>query len=359
MLGIGDYQFVIADRGGITRLGVIDATITMNMTRPRDDTGSCNLNIASPSGACCAFLANVRTVRHELIVFRDGVRVWEGPITRLAYFKDRIELDAKDITWYMSRRALEMGFDYTGLSVNAIDLIYNVLAFHYPSSDELNIGRFLSKINSSDDARTAAKYLAYSRTVFELLDKYAEDGGIDYVVNGRRLIIHDTHCRAHVLPKMVESDFDGEIGVVEYGSELITRAITNTTDGRYHLATAPQEYIDYYGNIDKVVTNESEGGEDEVELEEALKTQSDRSLVSGYPSSVEIHVPDNTRVDPCCNIDYQDFVPGAWLPIETFSVCRKMTQWQRIASVSTLYDSTGETVNITLQQPPAKWVDPA
>lgn len=360
MLGNGDYQFVVADQGGVTRLGVIDGTVQMSMNRVRDDTGTCNLVIAAPSSACCAFLSSVRTVRNELIVIRDGVRVWEGPITRLAYFKDRIELDAKDITWYLSRRVMEVGFDHSGAAADAIDVIAGVIRAHYPPAlDGLNIGKYVTTIHSSDDAVTAGKYLAYSRTVFELLDKYAEDVGLDYVVNGRRLVIHDTHCRAHVLPKMTEADFDGEIGVVEYGSELNTRAVTTDGNGRYSLRVAKPEYLNYYGPMDKVTTNESEtAGEAAAVLDEALKTQADRLLVSGYPSPVEVHVPDNTRIDPCCVINYPEFVPGAWVPVESVAVCRKMTQWQRIATVSTFYDGTGETVSLTLQQPPASWVDP-
>jgi len=361
MLGNGDYQFVIADRGGASRIGVIDAVVTMNMTRVRDDTGTCNLVIASPSDACCAFLSEVRTVRNELVVFRDGVRVWEGPITRLAYFADRIELDARDISWYLSRRVLERGFDHTGVSVDAVDVLAGVVLDHFPAdgTDPFRVGPFVTVIHSVDDARTAAKYLAYSRTVFELLDKYAEDGGIDYVVNGRRLIIHDTHCRAHVLPRMTDSDFDGSIGIVEYGSELRTRAITTDGNGKYSRAVAPDEYLDYYGVIDRVVTNDSEGAEDEPDaLQEALDSQSDRELVSGYPAPVEIQVPANTRVDPCCLINFEEFVPGAWVPIESSLVCRKMTQWQRIASVNVIYDQSGEVVNLTLQQPPARWVEP-
>lgn len=360
MLGVGDYQFVVADRGGTHRLGVIDAVISMRLTRVRDDVGTCDLIISSPSEECCAFLANVRTVRNELIVFRDGVRVWEGPITRLAYFRDRIELDARDILWYLGRRALEFGFDYTGRSVDAVDAMFEMLSKHYPATgDPFNIGQFFTVIHSSDDARTAAKYLAYSRTVFEVLDKYAEDGGIDYVVNGRRLIIHDTHCRAQILPALTESDFDGDIGVVEYGSELRTRAVTTDGNGNYSLSAAPDKWVDYYGPIDKVVTNEAEGAEENPAVQqEALESQARRELDSGYPAPVEIQVPANTRLDPCCVLGYEQLVPGAWVPVEAVSLCRKLKQWQRIASVQTVYDSSGEVVNLTLQQPPATWVDP-
>lgn len=359
MLGVGDYQFVVADRGGVTRLGVIDGTIRMRMNRIRDDMSTCDLTIAAPSPECCAFMADVRTVRNELVVYRDNVRVWEGPITRLAYFQDRIELDARDIMWYLGRRALEDGFDFTGKSVDAVDLMAKIVGDHFPvASDPFNIGKYVSVIHSTDDAKTAAKYQAYSRTLFELIDKYAEDGGIDYVVNGRRLIIHDTHCRAHVLPRMTEADFDGEIGVVEYGSELKTRAVGTNGEGFYHASVAPAEFINYYGVIDKVTTNEAEGDEDATVLTEALKSQADRELAAGFPAPVEVHVPDNTRIDPCCLINYQDFVPGAWVPVEVRLVCRPLTQWQRIAAVNTIYDERGETVRLSLQQPPAKWVDP-
>lgn len=355
MLGEGSYEFVIADRGGLGRLGVIDRFESAVITRPKDDTGTLRMNIFPKAADCRSLLADARCVRNELVVYRDGVRFWEGPITRIAYYRDRVEMDASDVSWYLSRTALRENVDFTGVSVNAVDFLYNIIRRHFPDPDVFNIGAFVAKVNSTDDARTAANFPAYSRTLFELLDKYAEDGGIDYIVNGRMILIYDTHCRAHVLPRLSESDFQSDLGVVEYGTELATRTISSNSAGSYSTATAPAEWIDYYGNIDKVITSTQEAGSAAVT---ALQSQAERELYAGYPAPVDILVPANSRLDPCSGVDMSMLLPGGWVPIDSRDTMRQVSQWQRIAEVKIEVSPEGESVLLSLQQPPAKVVEP-
>lgn len=359
MLGSGSFQFVIADRGGRDRLGVLDGMLSATIRRARDDIGTVTMRVSPRSGECSDLLAGLHTVRNELVVYRNGVRVWEGPITRVAYYPDRVELDASDIMWYLSRTALRFGIDFTGSSVNAVDAVYDLVLKHFPpAGDPFNIGPYVTKINSSDDARTAANYPAYSTTLFEVVDKYAEDGGIDYVVNGRRLIILDTHCRAHELHRLTSEDFTSDLGVVEYGSELVTKAIAYGNEGRYSVAQAPQEWIDYYGLMEKVTSSAQEGGVAEAPAGEALLEQAERTMYSGYPAPVDILVPANSGLDPRTEVEYTDIVPGAWVPVESFRTLRKVQQWQRISEVRTEIGPDGEKVLLTLQQPPARSVPP-
>jgi len=353
----GNYFFLVADQGGKPVLGAIEGTISATISRKRDEMGTCTMIIASPTDECCALLAGTRTVRNELVVIRNGARVWEGPITRLSFGGSNIELDAADVTWYLNRTVLSEGFDFTGVAVNAVDAIFDVVAKHFPPDDRFNIGRYLTKINSSDDARTAAKHIAYSKTVYELLDHYAEDGGLDYTVNGRRIIIYDTHCRAHVLHKLTDAHFTSDLRVVEYGSQLSTRAFTTNNDGAYSMAVAPQEWIDYYGQIDDVVSNVDENTDDEA-AREARMSQSDRALHSSFPAPLQIQVPENSTLDKRAPVGYEELLPGAWVPVEARAGCRAVQQWMRVNAVTTTLSEGEEAVAVSLATPPAKWVPP-
>lgn len=366
MLGTGTYQVMAADRGGLVPLGMLDGLERLVLRRPRDDMGQCTLILAGLTTQCQRLVADLHPVRHEIVVLRNGLRVWEGPITRIAFYGERVEIDAYDVTWYLSRRVLDREYDFTSTSVNAVQFLASMIRDHFdPNDDPFNVGKNVLTILSPDDAKTAARWVPKSRTLFEMIDKYAEDGGIDYIVIDRSIVVMDTHVRGHVLPRMTNESFNSDIGIVEYGSELVTRAYVTNGQGTYSSRIADEQWLAYYGKIDKLSTNTQEG--DAVEpteqtdavAEESRGYQADRILASGFPAPVDILVPANTSLDPCIDLDYMDLHPNAWVEIDVEVGSRRVTQWQRIQEVETTVEAGAETVSISLQQPPSRWVDPA
>jgi hypothetical protein len=365
MLGSGTYQVMVVDRGGLVPLGMLDGLERLSLKRPRDDMGQCTLILAGLTQQCQRLVADLHPVRHEIAVLRDGLRVWEGPITRLGIFGDRVEIDASDVTWYLSRRVLDREYNFTGTSVNAVQFLASMIRDHFdPSDDPFNVGKNVRTIRSIDDAKTAARWVPKSRTLYEMLDKYAEDGGIDYIVIDRSIIIMDTHVRGHVLPKMTNNSFTSDIGIVEYGSELVTRAYVTDGQGGYSEKVAEGQWLAYYGKIDKLSTNTQEGdaqeptAESEAAAQESRTDQADRLLISGVPAPIDILIPANSSLDPCLDIDYMDLHPNAWVEVDAEVGARRVSQWQRIEEINTTVEAGIETISVSLQQPPSRWVDP-
>jgi hypothetical protein len=360
MLGEGQYTVMAVDRGGRTRIGEITGITSLRFDRIRDDTSSAGLMIDSPDPGCCELLASLRTVRHEIVIHRNGVRVWEGPITRLSYQADRVELDARDITWYLSRRVLEHPIDQVGDPVPATLLLYDLMLRHYPpGGDPFGVGPFLTCITGSDEARTAARYKPYTRTLFNLLEQYSHRGGIDYTVNGRRLVLWDTQTRVSVLPKLTDEVLSGSVNVTEYGQELKTRTFVTNSEDTYTLAEAPQEWLDYYGPIDFLDTNVDEGdGEPAAGDLVAMTEVAHRILLTGYPAPIRLWISENARLDPCYDAEFADLQAGAWVPIQSTRTCRAMSQWQKVQRVSVVWEPDGERVGVTLTKAPSYFVEP-
>ena len=360
MLGDGVYTVIATDRGGVTKLGEITQLTGLQFDRLGDDTSNCTLTVNGPSIDCCVLLGDLRTGRHELVVYRNGHRVWEGPITRLGYRPGRVEIDARDITWYMSRRALEVGIDYTGTAYPAITMLYDLVLAHYPlTGDPFNVGRFVARIEGPDDARTAAKYRAYTRTLFNLLEQYAARGGIDYTVNGRRLILVDAQTRGHVLPKLTDSHLSGSVNVTEYGQELKTRSYISNNETTYTVAVAPQEWVDYYGFIDFIDSSVDEGdGSPDAEDLVALEEVAQRTLRIGFPAPVRLWIPDDSRLDPCYEAEFDQLQANAWVPVQSLNTCRRLSQWQKVQKVSVDWTPDGESVGLTLKKAPNVMVEP-
>lgn len=360
MLGEGDWSVMVADQGGVAFLGELTQIARMTVKRERDHIGECNIIITGPDSTCCALLSDLRTVRHEIVLFRDGVRVWEGPVTRIEYGVERVEIAAQDVGWYLSRRALEFGFDYSNTSYPALTALYDTLLLHYPVvGDRFNIGRYLTRITSADDPNTAAKYLPYTRTVGNLLERYASYGGVDYVTMGRRIVLFGTHTRAHVLPMMNEEHLGDSIKVTEYGSETMTRLYVTNNEETYTEAVAPEPWMSYYGKIDQVQNNvdEGDGVPDQSDLDAMQKT-AEKELANGYPTPTRVWLPANSRLDPCYPVDFKDIHPGAWVPIQSGNTCRHLSQWQKMQTVSVTWEPGSEAVNVSLTNAPLDMFDP-
>jgi NADH:ubiquinone oxidoreductase subunit len=350
-----------ADRGGVNQIGEITGLTYLRFERVRDGVGDCSLVVTGPDDKCCELLGSLRTIRHELVLYREGRRVWEGPITRLSYQPGRVEIEGRDIGWYLSRRALEVDLDYTGQSVSAVKVLGDVLEAHYPrAGDPFNIGQFITLVEGPDDARTAAKYLAFTRTVGNLLDQYSSRGGIDYTVSGRRLVIYDAQTRVGVLPKMSDEWLSSSVNVTEYGQELKTRSFISNSETTYTSALAPQEWLNYYGPIDSIENNTDEGdGTPDNEDLQALQEVATRLLAVGFPTPVRLWVADGARLDPCYPAEFDELQAGAWVPVESRNTCRQLSQWQKLQKVSVTWTGGDELVDVSLTKAPSYYVDPS
>jgi len=360
MLGVGVYGAVITDRGGVTRIGPVSELLELTITWARDDIGTAALRVAVTPGTQ-EFLSDLRTGRHELVLYRNGERVFEGPLTRLNYTRTEVLITASDVAWYLSRRALQYTYDRTAPNQeSAVRLCGKVLADHYPAADDpFHIGQYVTLLTTDDDARTASLHAAGSKTVWELLDQFGQTGGLDYVVRGRRIVIADTNTRMHVSPQMGNEDFASDLEVVEYGSELATRQYSSNNRGANGVAVADSRWVDYYGYIDKVSNSDTEEeGEGEQQPVQELAQAAQRSLNTSHPSPVDILVPANSLVIPGSASEFNDLLPGSWVPVQSTLTPRKVFQWQRIDTTYVTYDQEKEELRISMSKAPTKSLDP-
>jgi len=377
-LGVGDYEVMLADRGGGTYIGRITNVTRIKWGRIRDDISAATITVHQPNPKCADLLKNAKTVRNEVVILRNGVRVWEGPIIRLEYGVEAVEIDCRDVLWYASRRALETHiqwnmvhtvnpdgtYHFTG--VDAIQALLPVLQGAY--GDGLtdpygfNVGQFLTPIAGPEDPASRREFPAFSRTIWEVLDALAEDGGVDYVVTGRRIMWWDVHLRPMILNRMTDEDFLGSMLVSEYGSQLATRRHRTDTAGLVTSATADASWITYYGPIDDVQSVPEESQSTAVPASEPstaspATAEPPTPPVLTVPAPVAARLPANTRLDPCVDLDINELIPGLWVPIYSTKTIRPLETWMKLQEVSVTVENGDDVVNVTLIQPTSTWVD--
>lgn len=385
-LGTGSYRVFVYEQGGQQIIGEITDQTLLRYRRIRDDISNCTVMYNGTDDQICELLGNIRCWMHEIVVFRNGRRVWEGPITRLTYYTDRVEVEAQDVMAYLYRRIMRQGYNdsyrlltvqddttggvvqvQTGLNTvveRASRIIVNGLAPH-----DINILPYLTRFDFEDDARQSRVVPDYATTCWQEVDDLAATAGLDYTVVGRRIILNDTHRPIGRLPQMTNGDFSEPPIVSEYGMQLANYyAVTNGNGVWGHARPlAEGDNNEFYGPVELLTSayGETEAGPEEVltqearaQLIETLEQQAARGIASRWPTPLVVRVPDNSTLNPHVEIGFDQLVPGVWVPLVASGTCRSVEQWQKLDEVTIEVTPSGESIQVTMSPAPNGGADP-
>lgn len=367
-LGVGTHRVFLYDRGGARRIAEITDLALVRWGRVRDDISSATVIVNGPSRECCAILSAIAVGRHEIVIFRNNDRVWEGPITRINWKATSVEITGHDICHYISRTIMRSAYDNRYAKKNskvgpvttrAQVILQNELRRKESLTPSYNILRFLDVRTTPQTTKTSRFTPPYASTVWEEMDYMAARLSLDYTVLGRRLIISDVHDLLGRSQLLTDKDFSDELIVSSYGMELATRSAV--TDGEGHWAAVGG--IDpFYGEVELLnntygeearPANPTQPTKEEIAaLVKEMTSQAQRNLSGRYPIPTVVRVPDNTQLSPSAPICINGLVPGIRVPIRTTLACLDLQQEQKLDSMTCQQDSNGESVTITLSPAP-------
>ena len=372
----GVHSAAVYEQGGTVLVGTLDALFDVGWQRVRDDISKAHVSVSAND--CCDVLALVGTVKHELHVYRNGVPVWEGVITRLDYEWDRVDIHAEDILWVMKRRALEVGYNYLYPpagpgAVNAIDhcswLLENQGYLKY--NDPWNMTGRLHKVYGSDDPMLSRTINAWSMTIWEDLDYLAQYFGIDYTVVNRDIYWWDTHLSWSKIADLDTSWLSKHPRVVEYGNRFASRYVKTDGSGYAGVATAETSILADYGWID-VVANEIAQADrpdstipgvpsipTDTELAAWQATAQDR-VYDMSPPKVSVVIPSDTSLLPNATPfgwDPDTLMPGSWFVADVSYACASVREYHKLTELKVReVGDHGEEVSIATVSAPSKEV---
>lgn len=356
------------DRGGRKKLGELTDLQKVRWHRKRDDPSTGMVQIASPGLECSKVLGLAETNRTELVIFRGGQRVWEGPITRITYQGAGVEIEARDVMVYVVRTIMRGEYDNrypnNGLALDRIKRIMNAeLARKEALDPPINVLPHVQYIysNSPDvsDAGTASHTLPYEMTVFEHIDTMAARGGMDYTVLGRSILFFDVHTRIGQSPMVTSVDFIGDPVITQYGMELATYVAHTDGKGNYGDAGAVNEFgvttgvDDYYGEWEVLHQaydeNAGPGDEQTPPSVQELESQAERTYRQAQKPPLVVRIPDNTRLNPNGVLTMEHLVPGTWIPLSATLPGRSVSQMQKLDSMTVEETAeAGEVIKVVL-----------
>jgi hypothetical protein len=391
-LGCGTHRVFVYDRGGQRRRGEVTPLADVQWGRKRDDISNALVTTNGFGADCCELLGGLRSWMHELVIFRDGIRVFEGPITRITYQADSVEIEAKDVMAYLYRRIMREGYDdayrridltpltpaeplpatvkggpylITGNSTvvrRAAQIAINALAYEDP-----NVIPYLTILDNPGDALNSRVVADYSRTAWEEIDDLAATAGLDYVTVGRRIMLWDTHRAIGRLPEMRDGDFSDPVIVTEYGMQTANYfAVTNNSGqwgAKYPLSLNGTNWFKPYGPVEMLASGYGETVGDAVSTEAltpsavaTLRTtyeaQAQRSIAHRWPTPVVVRVPDSSTLNPQINLGINQLIPGVWIPLRATATCRNVSQWQKLDEVAVQETAGVEQIKVTMSPAP-------
>ena len=372
----GRHTAEFRDRGGANVLAAAAPLTMVRWKRIRDDVSGAEITM--PTDECCDVMADIRTVKHELHIYRDGEPVWEGVITRIEYEVDVVRVFAEDILWVAKKCIVDSGYNHSHPDIhNVIDVMHwqlNAQCYLRHSDPwrmtavfDPTVPQHLFPIHHDDpanDPREARTVFPYSCTTWEDFDKYAEDYGADYTVVNRNIYYWDLHLAWKIIPNLDESFVSNAPRIVEYGNQYASVSVVTNGKGYAGMANAPIEIRDEWGWIEYLVSNVNESavvdGPPEPEDVAEWQATAARNLEGAWPPPVAIVIPANSTLGPGSPWTISDLFPGAWFQMSATRLCRDVTSWQRLHEITVEETADrGETIQFTAIAAPSHMVIPA
>ena len=367
------HSAFIFDRGAQKRISPLLDLSQVKWERGRDEMTEAMVRLEADSCARQAnLISQLRTHRHELVIYRGTERVWEGPLHRIASYSNYVEIFAKDIMAYLFATPLTRVWDnsYHGDGITTVtQRMQNIIEWELTHSrtqqiydgstwvdvtvpawesldPPINVLPYLDVRHFANEAETAAKTLAYEMTVGEQLVSAARTSGIDFTVVGRRLVIWDVSRNLGRLPQMTDANFYASVIVTEYGADHAQAAYVVGQEGAYGQAIR-LENLDYYGPWTSIYTAYNEEGS-QAPTQAELSSQASRNLSGRTPAPIEVRIPDNSSVILSNSLSIDKLVPGVQVPLLATLNARRLSQMQKIDHVVVTETAESETVQVTL-----------
>lgn len=359
----------IYDRGGVQHIGTLDGLTRVQWGRERDEVTTGIVTVGQRrSTECDRTVGLLAAGRHELVIFRGDVRVWEGPITHLEYRGHQVVITARDVSHYLNRMIMKNEYDNSYPRIGSVvERMYRIIRAESVRFEAqvppINIRQYVTAHHSDNDAGTSSHTLPYHSRVYEHLEQLSSRGGLDYTVIGRAIHLWDVRNPAlGQTAILTEKDFIGDTVITEYGMELATVSAMTDGKGHYGVVGGPDPF---YGLVEIVETAYDEetgedwdeaGGMPEPPSEAEMRSQAQRSLK--VPPPLVVRIPENSTLNPNGTLAINELVPGVFIPLQADLPGRTVSQMQKLDNVSVEESPEGETIQVSLSPAPDPRDDP-
>lgn len=320
-VGCATHTAAIVDRdGGIVATGDL---IDIEYNRVLNDASTARATFGVSGPGCCEQLANIRSWRHSLWIYRDDDFVWAGPVVNVDWSYDRVIVDATDIIGQLDLRVPHQTFTYTGTDL--IDIAEDLIDDGLEPDDP---GHTVTKMGESG----VTGGWTFTGGVGQVGDHLRDlaDTGLDFTAVGNNIVLlPDEFCE--VVGRLSDEDLPEGLTVTEDGAALATRWVVAGTG-----FTGTAGGIDpYYGLLERYVEQTSI-------TSQAGATAAAQSRLRSSAVTPTVINTQNITISPTANVKVLQLVPGWCLDVTTSITCRSITQRLKITGLQVSEDGGSE-----------------
>lgn len=342
--------------------------------RVRDSPSLGRLDVGY-SAACQNLLADLTVINHNIGIYREGILVYFGVITRIEYEALRVEFYLEDYLWFMRRRALQPGYNHSaGGGMNGVQHCNSILwdAFGAGGDNEQGMvsdsEQYIQVVQQPDAEKSNRTVNNWQVTVWQDLEHHAKYTNIDYATFGKAIYVWDYNTRwsALNLEDLLEGDISTFPRVTQYGNNSYSRAIRTDGSGYagiYDAFSDGSTTVDaYYRRIDYLMGNSEPTDRDGPPLPETLanwERVAKKTLSNRLPPQELVAIPDGSTLLPTCKWDVNLVMAGSWFETEVARAGRVVRSLLRLQYMRVEESGEeGEQVKIATTSAPDDWVAP-
>lgn len=351
------YEVFLADRGAQDSkiIEQLDGETLIRWNRVRDDVSEAEI-VLNGMGRDCrnALSRDGLAMRYEIVIKRNGRRVWEGPIIRPHTNKGSARIFCRDMLVFAQRTPCLSKYSSAFGSGGPEYVTARTMRIWDAEMDiwlpyGANLGNIVVQQNTKT-AKTTRVSEKFSQYVWDDMEELAARGGMDYTVVNRSLYLFDTHQFLGMGRRLTDADFLAELEVVEYGLELAVRSYV--TDGLGHAQSASSA-DSYYGPVGLLASAYDVKTSTDRIPDSELLAQAKRNRRSRYPAPIVLKVPENSQLAPGVVDDLFPYLtPGVAFPVFSDATGRTIQQVQKLDRVAVEVTENGEQVAVTLSAAP-------
>jgi hypothetical protein len=327
-LGDGsDLRVLLVTKGARSVIAEVRPT-SGQFTRVLDATSELSMEgtITGIGGEpCCDGWDEIRAWATEVLVYRDGRDAWCGPVTDVTFEFGRVRIEADDITAWWDRRVVpDLSFVNTDLTDIVVAL--NEAAMAPDPTPNVQLSATPSGVGGTRTYRAESyQYVA------DAIDELAKTG-VDYTAYGRTVIVSGEEVEATPYVTLLDEHWTEPPKVRQRGNEQATVVVVRG-QGIQAIATAPSQYLDYYGHI--VRTFDEQDIKDIDTLQLAAQTRVDLLKEAFF-----IETPTGAGLKASAPITLPELIPGMRIRVDTRSTCRRVVDDFRLSKVTVGFDGS-------------------
>lgn len=334
-LGTGENVAVIYERGGTRRLFDVPAVASLEWARNLDAISRSTITTSPARGErawadCCAELSQVQPWAHEVVMYRDDERVWEGPVRRVLQNRAGVQIIASDVVGWSERKVQAANILATvGLTPQMTTLLTAVLA------SVANVTKTVGGTPSYTvplDVKAGGYWSALLSTL--------TGAGLSFTTVGRRVLYWDDPAYSPGATAILnpERHLIGDVETAREGDDLADKVYATNDQGELGSASTPDTY---YGGVERSFAAAGVVGA------AALNAVAARLQAARYPMPESLTIPDGSTLNCDAPFPIGVLVPGVLTPVKVTDLCWPVEQTMMLTDVRVTQDGNGEKVGVS------------